>query len=165
MDHDVERVGVYLRVGREDEAVGLLGEVRPPGPGERGKEGSGRGGRDWDAMVEEEAEGLEGLPGLAGLCVGADEEVEHLRLRGGGRGEEGRDDLASGGPAPARHAEEERLALGGAAAGGGGRRGGSQGGRRGSRADSAEVCGESSGRPVGGCGGRGKAREATGNRH
>lgn len=129
MDHDVKRVGVYLRVGREDEAVGLLGEVRPPGPGERGKEGVGRGGGDGDAVVKEEAEGLEGLPGLAGLGVGADEEVEHLRLWGGGRGEEGGDDLASGGTAAARHAEEEGLALRGAAGGGGVRRCGSQGGR------------------------------------
>lgn len=75
MDHDVKRVGIYLRVGREDEAVGLSGKVRPPGPGERGKEGVGRGGRDGDAVVDEEAEGLEGLPGLAGLRVCADEEV------------------------------------------------------------------------------------------
>lgn len=63
--------------------------MRPRGPGERGKEGSGCGGQDGNAVVEEEAEGLEGLPGLAGLGVGADEEVEHLRLRDGGRGDEG----------------------------------------------------------------------------
>ena len=86
MDHDVKRVSVYLGVGREDEAVGLRGEVRPPGPRERGEEGVGCGGWDGDAVVEEEAEGLEGLPGLAGLGVGADEEVEDLRLWGGGRG-------------------------------------------------------------------------------
>lgn len=88
MDHDVERVGVYLRVGGEDEAVGLRGEVGPLGPRERGEEGVGCGGRDGDAVVEEEAEGLEGLPGLAGLGVGADEEVEDLRPRGGGGGGE-----------------------------------------------------------------------------
>lgn len=127
MDHDVKRVGVYLRVRREDEAVGLLGEVRPPGAGEHGKESVGRRGWDGDAVVEEEVEGLKGLPGLPRLGVGADEEVEHLRLRSGGRGEEGRDDLASRGAAAARHAEEEGLALRGAAGGGGRRRCGSQG--------------------------------------
>nr|CAB3501925.1 unnamed protein product [Digitaria exilis] len=76
-------------VGREDEAVGLRGEVRPPGPGERGEQCVGCGGRDGDAVVEQEAGGLEGLPGLAGLGVGADEEVEDLRLRSGRGSEKG----------------------------------------------------------------------------
>lgn len=64
MDHDVKRVGVYLGVGGQDEAVGVRGEVGPSGAGERGEERVGGGGGDGDAAVEQEAEGLEGLPGF-----------------------------------------------------------------------------------------------------
>ena len=38
MDHDVKRVGVYLGVGGQDEAVGVRGEVGTSGAGERGQE-------------------------------------------------------------------------------------------------------------------------------
>jgi hypothetical protein len=93
--------------------------VRPPSAGEGDEEGigGGGGGGDGNSVVEQEAEGLECLPGFAGLGVSADEKVEHLRLRSGGGGEEGGNDVAAGGSAPARHAEEETLALGAASGG------------------------------------------------